>query len=308
MIQLTTEQKQRIAEALFKQRKNFDGTDEQFAQSFGINYSVYSRLKTINAADKVRNGAFDGLLRETKWTELGYELDVDIHNSKWNIVKTEVYNMIEEEILFCKQYSKSRICVDNSDIGKTTAAKHLSKTLKNCFYIDISQCASKIEFVRALAKAVGVNPNGKISELKAKTKYMLRMLPEPIVILDESGDAKYETFLAFKEYWNGTEGSCAWYMIGADALREWIERGKRNRKVGFYEMFNRYGANYTVLTPTDAKEKHQFYKKLVTDVVKGNIKNKANINAIVTKALVKNNDTGEYSGLRRIDSLLILNQ
>ena len=137
---------------------------------------------------------------------------------------------------------------------------------------------------------------------------MLRMLPEPVVILDEAGDMKYETFLVCKEYWNGTEGACGWYMIGADALREWIERGKRNRKVGFYEMFNRYGANYTVLTPGDNKEKLQFYKKLVTDVVKGNLKDKGNLNTIVAKALVKNEDTGEYSGLRRIESLLLLNQ
>ena len=300
MIQLTNDHKKQIAAALFEQRKHFDGTAEQFSQSYGINYSVYSRLKTAQN--------FDGLLRENKWVDLGYELDVDVNRAKWNIVKTDVYAMIEEEILFCKQNAKSRICVDNSDIGKTTAARHLAKTQKNCFYIDMSQCPGKIDFIRTLAKAVGVNPNNKISELKAKTKYMLRMLPEPIVVLDEAGDMRYETFLACKEYWNGTEGACGWYMIGADALREWIERGKRNRKVGFYEMFNRYGANYTMLTPSDTKEKLMFYKKLVTDVVKANLADKSKLNAIVAKALVKNEDTGEYSGLRRIESLLLLNQ
>jgi hypothetical protein len=300
MIQLSNNQKTQIVEALLEQRKNFDGTDEQFSQSFGINYSVYSRLKSTKN--------FDGLLRDNKWVDLGYELNVEVNRPRWNIVKTEVYQMIEEEILFCKQNAKSRICVDNSDIGKTTAAKHLSKSLKNCFYIDMSQCSGKIEFIRTLAKAVGVNPNGKIAELKAKTKYMLRILPEPVVILDEAGDMKYETFLICKEYWNGTESACGWYMIGADALREWIERGKRNRKVGFYEMFNRYGANYTVITPTDNREKLQFYKKLVTDVVKANLKDKNQLNSIVAKALVKNEDTGEYSGLRRIESVLILNK
>lgn len=300
MIQLTNDHKQLIATALFEQRKNFDGSDEQFSESYGIHYSVFSRLKTAKN--------FDGLLRDSKWIDMGYELNVDTHRAKWNIVKTEVYAMIEEEILFCQQNAKSRICVDNSDIGKSTAAKHLSKILKNCFYIDMSQCAGKIDFIRTLAKSVGVNPNNKISELKAKTKYMLRMLPNPIVILDEAGDMRYETFLTCKEYWNGTEGACGWYMIGADALREWIERGKKNRKVGFYEMFNRYGANYTMLTPTDGKEKLMFYKKLVTDVVKANLKDKSKLNKIVAKALVKNEDTGEYSGLRRIESLLLLNQ
>ncbi|HMR84963.1 MAG TPA: hypothetical protein PKE30_17580, partial [Niabella sp.] len=97
-----------------------------------------------------------------------------------------------------------------------------------------------------------------------------------------------------------------WYMIGADALRDWIERGKKNRKVGFYEMFNRYGGNYTTIIPFDPKEKAQFYKKLITDVVRLNVSDKSKVNEIVAKALRKNEDTGEYSGLRRIDSLILL--
>lgn len=300
MMQFTNEQKKTIVDALLDQRKNFDGTDEQFAQSFDVNYSVFSRLKTAKN--------FDGLLREAKWADLAFELDVNFKKDSWVIVRTDVFNMIEEEVIFCKTYSKSRICVDSSDIGKSTAARHLSKTLKNCFYIDMSQCPGKTEFIRTLAKAVGVNPNDTLANLKKKTKYMLKILPDPVVMLDEAGDMKYETFLLCKEYWNGTEGTCGWYMIGADALREWIERGKKNRKVGFYEMFNRYGANYTTLTPTDNREKLEFYRKLVTDVVKPNLKDKSKLNSIVNKCLKVNDDTGEISGLRRIDSIIILNK
>ncbi len=300
MIQLSNTQKQQILTALFEKRKNFDGTDEQFANSIGINHSVFSRLKTAKE--------YDGLLRESKWVDLGYDLAIDFNKRKWNIVRTDVYTMIEEEISFCKANAKSMICVDNSDIGKTTTAKHLSKTLKNCFYVDMSQCSGKIEFIRTLAKTIGINPNQKIAELKGKIKFMLKSLPEPIVLLDEAGDMRYETFLVCKELWNGTEGACGWYMIGADALRDWIERGKKNRKVGFYEMFNRYGASYNTITPDDNKEKHAFYKKLITDVVKANLTNKSNLNTIVNKALVQSQSSGEYSGLRRIESLILLNQ
>lgn len=297
-MQLTNEQRKIIAEALRENRKNYDGTDEQYANSWGISNSVFSRIK---------NGdALDGLLRDNKWWEIASELNVSLKKHKWNIVKTDVYSMIEQEVLFCKQYSKSKICVDSSDIGKTTTARQLSKTLKNCFYVDMSQCPSKIEFIRTMAQTVGINPNDKINNLKKKTKYMLRSLPEAIVMLDEAGDMKYETLLVCKEYWNGTEGDCGWYMIGADALREWIERGKRNKKVGFYEMFNRYGANYTSLTPVDNQERVAFYKKLITDVVRANCTDKTKINQIVNRCLVKS-DSGELSGLRRVDSIILLN-
>lgn len=298
-MQLTNEQKKLIVDAMLERRANYDGTDEQFANSIGINYSVYSRLKTAEN--------YDGLLRNDKWMDIGRELDVALKKHRWNVVKTDVYRMIEDEILFCKKYSKSRICVDSSDIGKTTTARALAREHKNCFYVDVSQCKEKAEFVRTLAKTVGVNPDDKLVNLKKKTKYMLKSLPEPIVILDEAGDMRYETFLTIKEYWNGTEGSCGWYMIGADALREWIERGKKYKKVGFYEIFNRFGANYSTIVPYDNKEKLAFYKKLITDVVKANIPDRAELNKVVTRCLVQDHYTGEISGLRRIESILILN-
>lgn len=300
MIQFTTTQKETIVQTILDKRKNYDGTDEQYAQSLGINHSVYSRIKNT--------GYTAGLLRDSKWVDLGFQLQIDFSKTKWNIVRTDVYTMIEEEILFCKANAKSMICVDNSDIGKTTTAKHLSKSLKNCFYIDMSQCAGKIEFIRTLAKSIGIDANQKVADLKAKIKFMLKAFPEPIIILDEAGDMRYETFLVCKEFWNGTEGACGWYMIGADALRDWIERGKKNRKVGFYEMFNRYGAAYNSITPTDNRDRAAFYKKLITDVVKGNLADRSKLNLIVGKALVKNDYTGEYSGLRRIQSLILLNK
>ncbi|HMR84078.1 MAG TPA: hypothetical protein PKE30_13140, partial [Niabella sp.] len=147
MHQFSNDERKVIVKALFEQRKNFDGTDEQFAQSFGINYSVYSRLKSVSD--------YSSLLSAAKWADVAYELQVDFKKSKWIVGKTDVYAMIEEEVLFCKKYAKSRICVESSDIGKTTAAKHLAATYKNIFYIDVSQCPGKIEFIRTLAKKLG---------------------------------------------------------------------------------------------------------------------------------------------------------
>lgn len=300
MLQLTTPQKKIITDALMMQRKNFDGTDEAFAQSFDINYSVFSRLKNENN--------FDGLLRDSKWMDLAYILDVDLKNRGWKVVRTDVYASIEEEALFCQQFAKSRIIVDNSDIGKSTALRHLAKTMKNTFYIDMSQCPGKYEFIRKLAKLVGINPNDKIATLRSKTKFMLRSLPGATVFIDEAGDMEYKTFLTVKEYWNGTEGECGWLMVGADALREWIDRGKKNKRVGFYEIFNRFGANYTELTPKDEKQKISFYKKLATDVVRANIKDKSKVGQVVNQTLIINHETGDISGLRRIDSLILLNE
>jgi hypothetical protein len=48
-----------------------------------------------------------------------------------------------------------------------------------------------------------------------------------------------------------------------------------------------------------------FYKKLISDVLSVNMKDKSQLNDIVKKCLV--NDSGRISGLRRAETLVLLN-
>jgi hypothetical protein len=297
MLQITSEFRGKVVAALLEQRANYGGSDSAFAKLHGIAAAVYTRLKA---------GERDRLLADAKWLNLGRELGVSLRERKWQMARTEVYNIIEEEVLFCKEHSKSRIFADDCGIGKTYSAKHLARTVKNCFYLDASQCKTKNEFIRALAKAVGVGDRGRIKDMKDDTKYYLRMLPAPVVIIDEAGDMNYAAFLELKEFWNATDGCCGWYLMGADGLREKMERGMRNKKVGFAEMFSRHAERYSTAVPFERAEKIAFYRKLITDVLSVNMTDKANLKAIVTRCLTAD-ETGHIGGLRRAESLLILN-
>lgn len=296
MLNLTSEYKQKVIKSLLEARHLFSGTDSQFAKQFGINGSVYSRIK---------NGEnLDGLLRESKYLEIGQKLDVSLTQRKWNIVETDVYNQIKEAVVFCQAYSKSMMLVDDAGIGKTFTAKHLSKTLQNCFYIDGSQSKTAVEFVRLLARTIGVDDKDKIIRVKAQIKYSLKILPHPVVIIDESGDLDDKTFLIIKELWNDTEAKCGWYMMGAEGLQRKIERNISNRKAGFTELLSRFGEKYGHITPFEKNEKQQFYRKLIADVITANAPPETDINLIVKKCLA--NDSGKISGLRRAESLLLI--
>lgn len=269
-----------------------------FAKQHGLSASVFSRLK---------KGELTGLVRDGQWLTMGRELDVQSARRKWNTAKTDVFKIIEEDILFCQQYSKSRILVDDCGIGKTYTAKYLSRTLKNCFYVDGSQGKTRRLFVKLLAKAIGVDTNDKYDNIKANVKYYLRIIENPIVIVDEAGDLDYGAFMDLKEFWNATENACAWYLMGADGLKRKIERGISNQKVGYREMFSRMSERFTQPVPIGREARQAFYKKLITDVLKANMDDTTGINDIVRRCLVMDNG-GEIGGLRRAESLLILNQ
>jgi hypothetical protein len=297
MIQIPKELKQEAAEALLKLRENYDGSDAAFAKQWDINGSVYSRLK---------NGQLDGLLSEASWINICRELNIGVNAKKWNTARTDVFVMIEEDINFCKEHSKARIFVDECEIGKTHAAKYLSRTLKNCFYVDGSQCKTKQKFIRKLAQALGVDGTGTYDQVKENIKYCLKLFPKPIIIIDEAGDLEYTAFLELKELWNATEGFCGWYLIGADGLRQKIERGIFNKKVGYRELLSRFSNNFSSAVPNGRDNKVQFYKKLISDVLSVNAEDKSKVGEIV-KSCLKVDEHYNIGGLRRAESLLILN-
>lgn len=297
MLEISAEFKNNVVAALLEQRENYDGPEAAFARTWGINSTVFNQLK---------NGKREGLLKGTQWLNLARELNVATGERTWKTARTDVFSIIEEDIIFCQQNAKAKICVDECGIGKTYTAKYLSRSLKNCFYLDASQAKTKIQFARLLARTIGVDHTGKYVEVKANIKYYLRMLPKPLVIVDEAGDLEYNALLDLKEYWNATENACGWYMMGADGLRKKIERGIEGKKVGFKELFSRFSERFTTVVPAGRDDKMAFYKKLITEVLSVNMADTSNLPQIVKKCLTT--DGGQITGLRRAESLLILNQ
>lgn len=119
----------------------------------------------------------------------------------------------------------------------------------------------------------------------------MRSMETPLVILDEAGDLQYEAFLELKALWNATERCCAWYMMGADGLKEKINRNIDCKKVGYTEMFSRYGDRYSKVTPDDGKEREAFLRKQADIVARLNAPEGTDIGAIVRKTC---------GGLRRV--------
>ena len=246
MNNIPLEFKKRVVEATFKQRENFSCPDGRFAQQIGLNAAVYSRMK---------NGEIDKIASDSWWLKQGRELNVSIAGKPLKVAETAVYKEIRDNLNFCKQYSKSMILVDDCGIGKTFCAKHILKSIPNSFYVDCSQAKTKMTFVRALAKKVGLGSNGKYVDIKANLIDYLNLLPSPLVVIDEAGDLDYTAFLDLKELWNGTENQCGWYMMGAEGLRNKINLGIKRNKVGYREIFSRFSDEYISLVPVNMQQK-----------------------------------------------------
>jgi hypothetical protein len=80
-------------------------------------------------------------------------------------------------------------------------------------------------------------------------------------------------------------------MMGADGLKAKINRSVECKKVGYAEMFSRYGDRYSKVTPDDGKERQLFLMKQASIVAKANAPAGTDINSLVRKTA---------GGLRRV--------
>ena len=274
--------KTRIVLAISGNRQNY-ATDAKHAVALGISTSVYSEIKKGNTEQK---------LSDAKWMSIARRLGVSLDDgAEWKIVKTPTFEYLTSQLELCRAKSLSGMFCDIPNIGKTVAAQYHAKTHKNVVYVDCSQVKTKLKLVRKIAAEFGVDAKGKYSDVYEDLTYYLRSIENPLIILDEAGDLQYEAFLELKALWNATERSCAWYMMGADGLKEKINRSIECKKVGYTEMLSRYGDRYSKVTPDDGKEREAFLNAQARTVAKVNAPAGADIAQIVRKT---------RGGLRRV--------
>ena len=279
---ITEESKKRISEAISAHRSNYP-SDAKHAASLGISSAIYSAVK---------NGQTERVLSEANWIAIARKLGVSLRGEiEWKPARTATFDFITSQLELCQAGCISAILCDLPNIGKTFTARHYVKSHKNAIYVDCSQVKSKQKLIRFIAKEYGVSSNGRYADVYDDLVYYLRSIENPLIVLDEAGDLQYEAFLELKALWNATERCCAWYMMGADGLKEKINRAVQCKKVGYTEMLSRFGDRYSKVTPDDGKERGQFLNEQARVVAKVNAPEGSDISAIVRKS---------GGGLRRV--------
>lgn len=241
--------KERIVQGIKEQRAHYT-SDTRHAKTLDISPSVYTNLK---------QGNLERQLSDAKWVSIARKLGITLREEdRWQVVETPTYTFITQQLSACQAQGLSALLCDAPNIGKSFSAEHYAKTQPNVAYIDCSQVKTKRQLVREIARAFGLNAAGKYYELYADLIHSLKMLDCPLIILDEAGDLQYEAFLELKALWNATEHCCGWYMMGADGLRAKIRRNIACDKVGYAEIFSRFGDNFRRISPEHTAEFEKF--------------------------------------------------
>lgn len=232
-----------------------------------------ARTLGINAAQlsRVLKGEHEKVLSDAHYISIARKLGVELRSQeKWNTAKTPVFDFIWSQLTACQNSSLSGLLCDIADIGKTYTAKQYVKENKNAIYIDCSQVKSKQRLIRKMAQEFGLNSVGKYIDVYEDLVFYLKSINCPLIILDEAGDLDYSAFLELKALWNATEHTTGWYMMGADGLKAKIDRNLNYKKVGYTEIFSRFGSKYQKISPDGKEAMDNFNREQVAVIAKAN--------------------------------------
>jgi hypothetical protein len=289
---ITKELRDKILEKLAESRKLFTGSDAKFSVSIGVNNAQYSRIK---------NGDTEKVLSEAQWISIARRLGVSLTDAPvWQTANTPVFQFISRQLEMCQQSSDSSLLCDLSDIGKTYTAVHYSKTHKNVVYVDCSQVKSKQKLIRYIAKEFGVGSTGKYADVYEDLVYYIKTISLPLIILDEAGDLQYDAFLEIKALWNATEKACGYYMMGADGLKEKMHRAINTKKVGYTEIFSRFGKRYGKVVPVAKEVSERMLQASAAMIIKAN-SDGVDVSSLLKRTLGEDN----IPSLRRIYKELV---
>jgi hypothetical protein len=235
--------------------------------------AAMARALDINPAQlsRVLKGEFENVLSDGNYISIARKLGVELRQKDaWVTAKRRVFNFIWGQLEACQENSLSALLCDIADIGKTHTAKEYVKEHKNAIYIDCSQVKSKQRLIRKIAQEFGLIPAGKYIDVYEDLVFYLKSIDSPLVILDEAGDLDYAAFLELKALWNATEHSVGWYMMGADGLKAKIDRNLNCKKVGYTELFSRFGSKYQKISPDGKEARDEFNREQVALIAKAN--------------------------------------
>ena len=188
---------------------------------------------SVGTVSNILNGRFENISDEM-FRNVASQVG-GMGTPSWQIVETGAYQEITEVLSDAQRWRSVRWVTGEAGCGKSTTARVYLQDHKEVFYILCSEDMKKGDFVREIARTVGIRTEGcNIREVWG-------------LILDD-------IIHYFISLYNKLEEKCGVVFLSTDYIVKRISNGLKYQKPGYKEFFSRIGRKFFTLEPTDQND------------------------------------------------------
>ena len=223
-----------------------------------------SQNKAAGSLEGISAGTLSSMLNgnwsrisDSMWTKVAEQVKPTSSSSAtgWTIVETGAFQEISYAMQDAQEYMNVTWVVGEAGCGKTTTGRLYAESHKEAFYILCSEDMLKGEFVRTIARRLGIRSEGyTVRELWQAIIDSIIQMERPLIIFDEADKLPESVFQYFISMYNNLEDRCGVVFLSTDYIKRRISNGLRYGRKGYKEIFSRIGRKYFDLEPTSAQD------------------------------------------------------
>lgn len=202
----------------------------------------------------IMNGKYENISDEM-FRNIAAQVGTTPKGSGWQVVETTACQEIRYALDDAQHWRNVTWVVGEAGCGKTTTASLYARENREVFYILCSEDMKKGDFVREIARTVGIRTEGyNIREVWSLILEDVVQMEAPLLVFDEADKLTEPVFHYFISLYNKLEDKAGIVFLSTDYIKKRVELGLRYRKPGYKEFYSRMGRKYFELEATSAAD------------------------------------------------------
>ena len=268
-----------MSELTLKEKDVIRDNLRAYCSKFPSQNKASGSLKGVSAGtvSTILNGKYENISDEM-FRNIASQVSAGANAGGWQIVETSAYQEIRFALSDAQEWRNVTWVVGDAGCGKTTTAQMYAQENKEVFYVLCSEDMSKAEFIREIARTIGLKTDGyTLRESWDLIINDLVQMESPLMIFDEADKLTDTVFHYFISFYNRLEDKCGMIFMSTDYIKRRMDLGLRYNKKGYKEIHSRICSKF-----------YQLDQSTVNDVyaicVANGVKEKSKINEVIKDA------------------------
>ena len=202
----------------------------------------------------ILSGAWDKISDEM-WRKIAAQVHAFVDSGEWKTVETAALQEMVYAMEDAQQWKNVTWVVGEAGCGKTTAARLYEEEHREVFYILCSEDMRRSDFVRTIARKVGIRTDGmSIRDMLDAVTGSLVQMDAPLLLFDEADKLIESVFHYFIDLYNRLEDKCGMVFFSTSYIIRRMKTGLQYDKKGYNEIHSRIGRKFFELEPTGPRD------------------------------------------------------